>query len=232
MGRGRRVTGPIGFMPTDGRYFGARDLHGYPTGKDGIRVFFRVVEVIEHAAGEEINGRRMAKPFWSMVVDWPVEAWRLAPWNAKPTQRAWERAPKEWKFGREVAERLMYRLGGDASYWTGAVVPICYEQTEFGREAVWGVRPVPYAWERDVQKRREAMRLVARGEYRPPGLTPEMLARWDEAHRRDETPPEPTPEREPGADEDEPPPADDFDQRTPDDDPTEPPEGWQPGTTP
>jgi hypothetical protein len=201
MGRGKRVTGPIGFMPTDGRYFGARDLHGYPTGKDGIRVFFRAVEVIEHPAGEEINGRRMAKAFWSMVVDWPVESWRTAEWNAKPTQRAWERAPKEWKFGREVAERLMYRLGGDAGYWTGAILPICYEQTEFGREAVWGIRPVPYPWERDVQKRREAMRFLASGEYRPPGLAPDMAAKWDAAHQLHDPPANETPpERQPGED--------------------------------
>lgn len=221
MGRARRAAGPIAFMPSDGNYLGAKDLQGLPTGANGIRLVIRVVEVLEHPAGEEVNGRQL-KAFWSIVFERPNREWLLAPWDAKPKSSEWERSKKEWKFGSDVARRLIFRVGADASRWAGAIIPIRLEATTFGREDVWGVRPVPLAWESNPDKRREAMRLIAEGTYQPPALP------------RSEQPPAPagpalTVEREPGADEGEPPP-DDFDQRT-DADNTEPPEDWQPGTT-
>lgn len=194
MGRGRRVAGPIAFMPSDGNYLGAKDLQGLPIGPNGIRILMRVVEVLEHAEGEEVNGRKL-KAFWSIVFERPPREWLLAPWDAKPKATAWERSRKEWKFGPEVARRLIFRVGADASLWPGAVLPVRIEQTTFGRENVWGVRPVPLPWESQPDKLREAMRQVAEGTYRPPALP---------KHE-----PAPAPEREPGADEDEPPPSDD-----------------------
>lgn len=192
MGKGRKVAGPIAFMPSDGRFLGAKDLQGLPVGPDGLRMSIRVVEVLELPPGEVVNGKKIAKAFWSIIFDRPPHDWLLAPWDSKPKAGPWERSRKEWKIGPEVAGRLAMRLGADASLWSGAVVPIRLEVTSFGRDDVWGVRPVPLPWESDPQKRREAMAKIAAGTYQPPGLP----RREEEARllamlpKRDDTQPE------------------------------------------
>lgn len=224
MGR-RRVGGPVAFMPSDGKFWGSKDLEGIPVGHLDERLRIRVIEVVEYDPGEEICGRKEKKAFWAMAFERPPRN-VLMDLEARRKGHPWERSRKEWKFGPTVARRLQFRLGDDVDYWPGAVVPVRLEVTDSPQGDVYCIRPVPLPLENHPQKRREAMEQLAAGTYRPPGLCPEMLAKWDADNTR------PAHERQPGEDEGEPPPADDFDQRTPDDDPTEPPADWQGGVTP
>lgn len=208
MGRGHRARGPIAFMPSDGRFLGSKDLQGYPVGKDGLAMPIRVVEVLEYPPGEEICGKKMKLGFWAIVFEAPPDDWLEAPWDAKPSASGWVKHAKEWKIGPEVAGRLALRLGHDTTRWIGEVIPLRLEVTTFGREDVYGVRPVPFAWEDDPKIRREAMRKIAEGTYRPPGLS-----------RRDVKPDTPA-ERQPGEDDE---------SLELDVDTTEPPDDWQPG---
>lgn len=221
MGR-RAPRGPIAFMPSDAKYLGSRDLRGIPALRDGERMRIRVVEVVEIEPGEVINGRAEKKAFWSMVFDRPPDD-VLLDVSKRSQGWQWQRSRKEWRFGPEVAGRLAMRVGDDVRIWPGAIIPVRLERTTFGREDVYGVRPVPLPWEADPGKRREAMGRIAAGNYRPPCLTKEMLAKWDADHGYLTTP-EPAPERQPGEDEPEEPEEPEDTQQPPDD--------WRPGDVP
>lgn len=189
MGSGTRVLGPVGFMPSDGRFLAAKDMHGLPTGRDSIRSVFRVVEVKVFPPGEVVNNRKMAKGFWAMTFERPSHEWLRIPWDAKPEHTPWERSKKEWKFGPTVCHRLMFRLGGNAMLWTRSMVPVCQEITSFGNDNVYCIRPVPYAWESNPEKVREAMRKLANGTYEPPGLRAQYPAPVES--KPEDQPPEP-----------------------------------------
>ncbi len=168
MGR-RSVRGPIGFMPSDGKFLGAKDLQGLPSGPDAERMQIYIVDISEYDEGELVNGKRM-KAFWSILFDRPVNSWLLEPWpKTRPEPgNLWCRSKKEWKIGPEVATRIGFRFGMVLEDWIGHNLPIRMEQTWFGRDPVWGVRPVPMDWEADKEKVQKAMARIARGDWSPP----------------------------------------------------------------
>ena len=152
----------------------------------------RIIEVVEYDKGERVNGKAMAA-FWAIRFERQPDEWLLSPWP-KPALGEWRASRKEWKIGPDVAKRISFRLGADVRLWSGVVLPLRIEAVTFGRDDVWGIRPVPMSWESNSQKVREAMVAIANGSYEPPGLP-----------KSDST----TPEREPGEDDepfDEPPP--------------------------
>lgn len=224
MGR-RKVGGPVAFMPSDGKFWGSRDLKSIPVGHLDERLRIRVIEVVEYDPGEEICGRKEKKAFWAMAFERPPDE-VLMSLEARRKGHPWLRSRKEWKFGPVVAGRLSFRLGGDVGYWPGAVIPVRLEVTDSPQGDVYCIRPVPLPWENHPQKRREAMERIAAETYRPPGLSAEMLAKFDgDFPHLAPGYVEPAPEREPGADEGEP--LDDIAS-----DNSGPPDDWTPGETP
>lgn len=189
MARRRKAMGPVGFMPSDGRFLGSRDLHGIPAGPDAERMPILITEVAEYDKGEVVNGKAM-KAFTAIAFDRQPKAWLLKPWP-KPDLSKWETSAKEWKVGPEVIMRIAFRLGTNFNLWEGCILPVRLEVTSFGRDDVWGVRPVPMAWESDREQVRAAMKAIAADDYRAPGLPQSSPVKEPKREPGDDDPDEP-----------------------------------------
>jgi hypothetical protein len=125
-----------------------------------------------------------------------------------PGPKGWRRYSKPWAPNITALWALFNRFGENSEWWAGQEITLNLtpRRSPNGGGVVAGVYVVPLEDERTEEQVAKKMARALAHEC-----------------------PYQAPEREPGADEDEP--ADDFDQRT-DDDTTEPPEGWQPGEQP
>lgn len=169
---------------------------------DYVPLRVRIVEVLEYPRGTPIGGRPSPEPFNAVVYE------------AKAKTGKWVRAKKPLRLNNTNQMKLFVRFGGEVQWWEGKEITLDLAPTrdpsggkKSGFKLVYGIVIAPEADEATEEHVAEKMRRALRGEC-----------------------PYAAPEREPGADEGEPPPADDFDQRTPDD--QEPPADWRPGDTP
>ena len=143
----------------------------------------RIVEVVEYPVGTPIGGRPSNVPFPALIYE------------ARAKNGAWVRAKRPLRLNATNHMALFTRFGEQAEWWAGMEVTLDLtpQRNPKGGPPVAGIIIAPETDEQTEEQMEEKLRRALRGEcpYQP------------EAPSR-------VIEREPGADEDEPEPSDDF----------------------
>jgi len=169
-------------MIPDGVFLAARDLlHHVPLAS-------RIVEVVEYPIGTRIGGRPSRQPFNALMLEMK---------NAKGD---WRKAKKPLRLNNTQQVRLYTRFGEMVEWWEGQEITLDLAPTRSpdggrtsGTKLVYGIIVAPLTDELDEEKLADKMRRAVRGEC---------------PYHEQETANAGTPEREPGDDDPDEPPAD------------------------